>query len=400
MPNITIKQSDFTIGEVAPDVQLRASLEARNRGVKTLTNFIPDAHGPVSRRTGFRFLGKVGTPRPPLVQQMMITGRAMNPTSSQFAKTPDSQVFNWEKADPQPQVDLVSFRDGLNGRQAGIGNGQLVYTDNKGQSWNSAGTIFEPGSSGGAEYIGQKELELTPGFPATYPHVWFLWGEQLGGGNRFQVKYTPDFVNFVDGYTDADASFPSPVMARNGDTWLLAGDDTFIASKLRYSTDAGDTWNLVDTPFNTRTNRVWYHNGAWYVGCDGSDFGRLFRTTSIVPTTGWDERFSLGRNRTFAAIEFGIVDNVADRALGYVNASGGPFLYWSPDNGLNWGEAPGTNIPPVAAQGEGLDYSPEFGWLLVSNDVAYSSLNGLDWTDVSPGDMLGAQCGRWVFVDP
>lgn len=62
MPNVTPVQSDFSVGEVAPDVQYRSTLEARNRGVKTLTNFVTDSHGPIIRRSGFRFLGKIGDP--------------------------------------------------------------------------------------------------------------------------------------------------------------------------------------------------------------------------------------------------------------------------------------------------------------------------------------------------
>ena len=60
MPNITPIQSDFSVGEVSPDVNYRSTLESRNRGVKTLTNFVADARGPVIRRKGFRFLGKIG----------------------------------------------------------------------------------------------------------------------------------------------------------------------------------------------------------------------------------------------------------------------------------------------------------------------------------------------------
>ncbi len=60
MPGITPIQADFSIGEVAPDVQYRSTLEARNRGVRKLTNFVTDSRGPVIRRKGFRFLGEVG----------------------------------------------------------------------------------------------------------------------------------------------------------------------------------------------------------------------------------------------------------------------------------------------------------------------------------------------------
>lgn len=60
MPNITPIQSNFSVGEIATDMQMRSTLEARQNSVRTLTNFLPDAHGPVSRRKGFRFLGKVG----------------------------------------------------------------------------------------------------------------------------------------------------------------------------------------------------------------------------------------------------------------------------------------------------------------------------------------------------
>ncbi len=60
--NITPIQSDFTVGEVAPDVQYRSTLEARNRGLKTLRNMVTDARGPVLKRKGFRFLGKIGDP--------------------------------------------------------------------------------------------------------------------------------------------------------------------------------------------------------------------------------------------------------------------------------------------------------------------------------------------------
>jgi hypothetical protein len=58
--NVTPIQSDFSVGEIAPDVQYRSTLQARNRGVGTLTNMIADSHGPVIKRYGFRFLGKVG----------------------------------------------------------------------------------------------------------------------------------------------------------------------------------------------------------------------------------------------------------------------------------------------------------------------------------------------------
>ena len=60
--NITPIQADFSVGEVAPDVQYRSTLAARNRGVGTLENFVPDSRGPVLRRKGFRFLGKIGDP--------------------------------------------------------------------------------------------------------------------------------------------------------------------------------------------------------------------------------------------------------------------------------------------------------------------------------------------------
>ncbi len=58
--NITPLQSDFTVGEVKPDVAFRSTLEARNKGVLTATNMIPDARGPMIKRRGFRFLGIVG----------------------------------------------------------------------------------------------------------------------------------------------------------------------------------------------------------------------------------------------------------------------------------------------------------------------------------------------------
>ena len=58
--NITPIQADFSVGEVSRDAKYRSTLDARNRGVKTLTNFVTNARGPVIRRKGFRFLGKVG----------------------------------------------------------------------------------------------------------------------------------------------------------------------------------------------------------------------------------------------------------------------------------------------------------------------------------------------------
>lgn len=60
--NITPLQSDFSVGEVAPDVQYRSTLDARNRGVLTARNMITDSRGPIIKRNGFRFLGIVGEP--------------------------------------------------------------------------------------------------------------------------------------------------------------------------------------------------------------------------------------------------------------------------------------------------------------------------------------------------
>ena len=62
MPSITPLTADFSVGEIAPDMQMRSTLDARNRGAKSMRNFIPDPRGPVRRRDGFRFLGKVGLP--------------------------------------------------------------------------------------------------------------------------------------------------------------------------------------------------------------------------------------------------------------------------------------------------------------------------------------------------
>ena len=61
MPKLSVKQTDFTSGELSPKLQQRSDIEHYPRGVKEAINVVAQVHGGMRRRPGFRFAREVKT---------------------------------------------------------------------------------------------------------------------------------------------------------------------------------------------------------------------------------------------------------------------------------------------------------------------------------------------------
>lgn len=127
---VTPLQADFSVGEVAPDVIYRSTLEPRNRGVRLLRNFLTDSRGPVLRRRGFRFLGKVGeVALGPNVCDFPIKN---NPVSA-YQHNVDFQMSGRTSLDRDPNYLIIG----------GIDDTQCYVMENTG-SWAIKQTITPP----------------------------------------------------------------------------------------------------------------------------------------------------------------------------------------------------------------------------------------------------------------
>lgn len=92
MPQETIRQVNFTRGEIDPDMDQRSELKDYFRGLALCTNMIITPQGPVKRRGGTAFLSQI---RNPMVQVSMepVTLTAPSGGTAENARINDGTYF-------------------------------------------------------------------------------------------------------------------------------------------------------------------------------------------------------------------------------------------------------------------------------------------------------------------
>ncbi len=211
MPNITPLQNDFSVGEVAPDVAARSTLEARNKGVETLKNFYTDPRGPVIRRNGFRFLGEIGAP--------IDIGSVCDRTLSKAAEV--DFTFGWQEFG-----NIAAEKDG---------SGAVVVMNDNSQEGGDI-RVFNDG--GGTSWSQTQTLSTTQDIKDQDNGAGMSWGES--------IAYSPDndvlFIG-VAGLDNVIAGFPGLTTLNCGGVVKYVGNTSsgFAYSSLIRSPDGINT---------------------------------------------------------------------------------------------------------------------------------------------------------------
>lgn len=220
MPNITPIQTDFSVGEVAPDLQMRSTLEAQRRGVKTMTNFVTDSRGPAIRRSGFRFLGKVG--------EAADIKECEQSTGYDSGSTQASQnIFAVDYSEPLGFIAISG--DGLNDLSRGV----LIFRESDG------GILY---GLSGCTRAGHKIVSS----PGTQDRDWIAFLQwTCGGGTR--TLYYLDMANSFNVVVGVSMSSLNTRIVGERDGDILIADDS---NNTRYwlSTKGTSTITALATP--------------------------------------------------------------------------------------------------------------------------------------------------------
>ncbi len=373
-------------------MQMRSTLEARQNSVRTLTNFLPDAHGPVSRRKGFRFLGKVGEAGT-IPQHSHILVASGSPRNRYL---PNGVTYE-EHGTPQQKNELVGA---VYGRLSTIGvmavsttNARVGYSTDDGDTWSYS----------------------TPGFPVTSsslkgpPHwmngKWWTadayFSGQLEDGMQVRTTDEEDFSGSwsVDALA-SDDDLPEPLdIATDGDQQMMiigtegqsVGTDYFQKCWARITTNGGTSWsNEVYSEVSDQYtggkpfSRVTYAGGKWfgYVAA-GLTEGDLWVSDSL--TGPFTRIFDL-------ATENFPDDVVYGNGIWVVYARGNTVSnrLWYSTDATNWTKC--TNLSSATANFPnegGIGYSSQLRWILAGDTVVFTSDDGISWTKTDETDLIG-----------
>lgn len=357
--NITPIQADFSVGEVSRDAQYRSTLDARNRGVKTLTNFVTDARGPVSRRKGFRFLGKIGEPDESLVlTQIYWTGTGTKVYASAGNHENYQEVFDFETR------DVIWINDNGLGQLAAIAGGDKCTVTTDITSWPiidipAAAQVSTSDGNFLWSPILEKWLLIRPNL------------NQLG----IIVYSTADFVDWTLEFQQTTGPLARHSCSDDAGNIFVAANDGSTGTGY-YSVWAGQvlsfvlkTWDpIINAGFlNSEVDDIgskWVVVGSrqqkWFSSTNSGDFSLTARSsisTDRVEFVKWGEdKFVLRQNRT-------------------------PWMMYSTD-GISWigvtnnGE-PFTDIGTVS--GHSISFHPTARWVAVSGVHQWISDDGITW---------------------
>ena len=382
MSNITPLQTDFSVGEIASDTQYRSTLEARNRGVKTLINFVTDARGPIIRRKGFRFLGKVGEADTGLKSYAFITANVLA-TGTRFSRSID-KYDDFQPSYLVPDfVDLLDVVGDGNGTYAGIGSTTIWWS-------TDAVTWTESSPWPGAEW------PITGLIWDSFNSRWMAIMRHPDNGSAiagWYIRATTDFVTWTTVAEDNSAAIASPygLAADGAGNYMGACYRSANNSQwLLYSTDGANTWFLLDigswSPANwfPSSQSSHYEGGKWWIG---GSFGLLFKSDNL-PDSGYTQVLATGISGDKVTwVTHGKTTGDADIWLvgGLFNTQPDLRIRYTTDTAsyLAINKPGGLTLDNFI--GKGVVYHPEWKWLLANSVHLWKSDDGINWT-LAPDD--------------
>ena len=390
MPNVTPVQSDFSVGEVAPDLQMRSTLDAQRRGVKTMTNFVADSRGPAIRRKGFRFLGKVGEAAPPVdyATQAFITqlGAAAQSRTSKS----DDAYNNFE--DP-----FVADTDLRNASFISINrnNGEMATASNLLVAYSSDIDNWDTVNAG----TGSRNLQQV--IWDEFGQRWLAVNSHPANGSAFGIiiRQSEDLLNWTTLYEDPADTRPGPFgIAVDGvGNMVMCGVDPTNDSFVMYSLNNGQSWTDVNITSLYDTSGgcggVRYVNGFWFI---------LGTTMSLLKS-------SFPEGPYVGVMNGPLFDTTRDIVYGegiYVcmreNDDGGNQNIVYSTDAVTWINATYTGgaTSPSSPAARSVVFDPDFRWCAVGNNQILLSNDGITWAPAPQWTEFTGMSGVYLWEYP
>ena len=394
MPNLTPLQSDFSVGELSPQMLMRVDLESRNINIyqnaaKEVVNFITDSRGPLRSRDGFRYLGSAKGGAAPItyITQAFLT--QLGALAQSRTSKSDDAYNNFE----DPFITDTDLRNAFyisinrdTGQMATASNTLVAYSSDI-DNWD----VVNPGA--GTGNIRQV--------------IWDEFGNQWLAVNSHPssdpagiiIRQSPDLATWTTLYEDSSAAAPGAngIVADGQGNMLMCGNTTGSVPYAMHSVDNGVSWTYTDISslYNTSgdARHVRYVNGFWFIL--GSTLSLL---KSASPAGPWS-----------SVMTGPLFDTVVDIAWGdgrYVcmrenNDGANQSIVHSTDaetwtNATYSGGAGSPGSPSVRS----VVFDSVYRWCAVGNQQILISDDGITWTQAPQYSTFTSLSGLYLWEYP
>lgn len=393
MPNLTPLQSDFSVGELSPQMLMRVDLESRNINIyqnaaKEVVNFITDSRGPLRSRDGFRYLGVAkGSLQPTYDVQAFITQTSGSTGQSRTAKSDDA--YNNFEVPFITDTDLENANyisvNQNNGEMATDSNYLVAYSNNI-DDWASVDAGI------GSSLINQV--------------IWDEFGQRWLAINSHPdnvsagiiIRQSADLVTWSTLYEDNSPSSPTAdgIVCDGLGNMLMCGLASGNSYAM-YSHTNGLSWTYVDITTKYATSGgcrgVRYANGTWFV---------IGSTMSLLKASAPEGPFT-------AVMSGPLFDTVRDIIWGdglYVctrdnNDGANQSIVYSAD-ATTWTNATysgGASSPGFPAA-HSVVFDSVYRWCAVGATQILISDDGMTWTQAPQYDDFNSLSGVYLWKKP